>query len=465
MALTDLLQLGITDVLQHIRSRQLSPVELVRTYLERIEKLNPTLNVYLTVLSESALAAATAAEQAVMRGEALGPLHGVPIALKDNCDVAGVRMTAGSKFLRENIATTDSEVTARLQKAGAILLGKLHMHEWAIGATTRNPHFGPCRNPWDPQRIPGGSSGGSGAALAADIALAAIGTDTGGSVRIPAALNGISGIRPTIGRVSIRGVAPVSWTFDTVGPMARRAEDVTHLLQVVAGYDPEEPTSVDASVPDYFAALRVGVKGLRIGLLGGHFLRESEPTVIAAVKKAAQVFVELGAHVEELELVGAEDVIDHMSELILTDAAAFHRSRMEERPQDFGQDVMTRLRRGAAVTGVQYALARQEQRRWQRYVEQVLTQYDLLLAPTCGLGAPSIEESEGVETTRLLTRFTYPINFAAVPVLSAPCGFTAEGLPVSVQIAARHWQEALVLRAAWAYQQATDWHLQRPRES
>jgi aspartyl-tRNA(Asn)/glutamyl-tRNA(Gln) amidotransferase subunit A len=465
MAFADLLQLGISEVLQYIHARQLSPVELVRAYLERIEKLNPTLNAYLTVLSGSALAAATAAEHAVMRDETLGALHGVPIALKDNCDVAGVRMTAGTKFLREHVATTDSEVAARLQKAGAILLGKLHMHEWAIGATTRNPHFGPCRNPWDPQRIPGGSSGGSGAALAADMTLAAIGTDTGGSVRIPAALNGISGIRPTVGRVSIRGVVPVSWTFDTVGPMARRAEDVAHLLQVVAGYDPEEPTSIDIPVPDYFAELHAGVKGLRIGLLSGHFLREPEPAVTDAVKKAAQVFAELGAHVDELELVGAEDVIDRMSELILTDAAAFHRTRMEERPQDFGQDVMTRLQRGASVTGVQYASARQEQRRWQRYVEQVLMRYDLLLAPTCGLGAPLIEESDGVETTRLLTRFTYPINFATVPVLSVSCGFTPEGLPVSVQIAARHWQEALVLRAAWAYQQATDWHLHRPRES
>jgi aspartyl-tRNA(Asn)/glutamyl-tRNA(Gln) amidotransferase subunit A len=437
--------------------------QLLRAYLERIEKLNPALNVYLTVLSEDALAAASAAEQAVMRGETLAPLHGVPIALKDNCDVAGVRMTAGAKFLRDNVSTTDSAVATRLQQAGAILLGKLHMHEWAIGATTRNPHFGPCRNPWDRERIPGGSSGGSGAALAADMTLGAIGTDTGGSVRIPAALNGVSGIRPTVGRVSIRGVVPVSWTFDTVGPMARRAEDVAHLLHIVAGYDSEEPTSVDAPTPDYFADLHSGVKGLRVGLLGGHFQTEPEPAVASAVRQAARVFADLGSHVEEVVLHGAEDVIDRMSELILTDAAAFHRTRMEEHPEDFGQDVLIRLQRGAAVTGVQYALARQEQRRWQRYVEQVLTRYDLLLGPTCGMGAPLIEESEGVETTRRLTRFSYPLNLALVPALSIPCGFTDQGLPVSLQIVARHWQEALVLRAAWAYQQATDWHLQRPK--
>ena len=462
MASAELLQLGITEALAHIRSRQFSPVELTRAYLERISQLNSTLNVYLTVMAEEALAMATAAEQQMMNSEDLGPLHGIPVALKDNCDVTGIRMTAGTKFLQNNVATSDSEVTARLRRAGAIFLGKTHMHEWAIGATTRNPHFGPCRNPWDPSRVPGGSSGGSGAALASDMALATIGTDTGGSVRIPAALNGISGIRPTAGRVSIRGVIPVSWTFDTIGPMARRAEDVAHLLQVIAGYDPHESTSIDVPVPDYFATLRSGIKGLRAGLCTGHFQKEPIPSVTSAVQNATRTFQDLGAHVEELELTGAESVIDRMSELILTDAAAYHQERRAARPQDFGQDVMTRLNRGAAVTGMQYALARQAQREWQRKMEEVFTRYDILLAPTCGMAAPIIEQSEGVETTRLLTRFTYPFNLAQVPVLSIPCGFTEEHMPIGLQVAARHWHEALILRVAWAYQQATDWHLQRP---
>jgi len=462
MASAELLQLGITEALTRIRSRQLSPVELTRAYLEHISQLNPHLNVYLTVTAEEALAAAEAAEQQMTSGETLGPLHGIPVALKDNCDVAGVRMTAGAKFLRDNVAISDSEVAARLRRAGAIFLGKTHMHEWAIGATTRNPHFGPCRNPWNPTRIPGGSSGGSGAAPAADMALATIGTDTGGSVRIPAALNGVSGIRPTTGRVSIRGVIPVSWTFDTIGPMARRAEDVAHLLQVVAGYDPAEPTSIDAPVPDYFATLRNGVRGLRVGLCTGHFRTEPTLSVTSAVNTAARVLQDLGAHVEECELTKAEAMIDRMSELILTDAAAYHQERRAQRPQDFGQDVMTRLSRGAGITGTQYALARQAQREWQRRMEDIFTRYDVLLAPTCGLGAPVIEQSEGVETTRLLTRFTYPLNLAQIPVISIPCGFTEEQLPIGVQVAARHWHEALVLRVAWAYQQATDWHLRRP---
>src|SRR5262245_24069800 len=379
MAAAELLRLGITEAISAIRARQLSPVELVRAYLEQIEKLNPSLNVYLTVTAEAALAAATAAEQAVIHGETKGPLLGVPMALKDNCDVAGVRMTAGTKFLRDNIARADSAVAVRLQQAGAILLGKLNMHEWAIGATTRNLFFGPCRNPWDPQRIPGGSSGGSGAAIAADMALAAIGSDTGAPVRIPAGLNGVSGMRPTIGRVSNRGVIPVSWTFDTIGPMARRAEDIAQVLQAVAGYDPADPTSMDTPVPDYLAELRQGVKDLRIGVLAGHFRTEPDPEVSEAVRQAAHVYAGLGAHLEEVELPGAEAAIERMSELILTEAAAFHQIRREERPEDFGQDVMARLQRGAAVTGVQYALARDAQRHWQRQMEHVFTRYELLL--------------------------------------------------------------------------------------
>jgi aspartyl-tRNA(Asn)/glutamyl-tRNA(Gln) amidotransferase subunit A len=462
MASSKLLNLGITEALRKIYTRELSPVELVRSYLERIDELNASLNVYLTVTAEEALATAAAAEKAVIRGDALGILHGLPVALKDNCEVAGVRMTAGSKFLRDHVAAKDSEVASRLRRAGAIILGKLCMHEWAIGGTTRNPYYGPGRNPWDPTRIPGGSSGGSGAALAADLALATLGTDTGGSVRIPAALNGVCGLRPTSGRISNQGVVPVSWTFDTVGPMARRAEDVAHLLQALAGYDPNDPTSVDVEVKDYLSGIHAGVKGLRVGLLGGHFLKEPRPEVSKMVLKAARVYEDLGAAVEELELPGAEATIERTSEMLLSEAAAFHQARLEQSPDDFGQDVLARLRIGAGITGIEYALAREEQRRWQRQLEEIFGRYQVLLAPTCGIPAPLIEESEGVETTRLLTRFTYPFSLAQVPVMSIPCGFTENNLPVGMQLVGRHWQEALLLRVAWAYQQTTDWHLRRP---
>lgn len=461
MTPSDLVQLGITDIVDLVQTRQLSPFELVDSYLERIDALNASLNVYLTVMAEEARTGARAAERALRDTDGLGPLHGVPIALKDNYAVAGVRMTAGSRFLHDHVATTDAEVVTRLRAAGAIVLGKLNMHEWAIGATTRNPHYGACRNPWDADRIPGGSSGGSGAAVAADMAAASLGTDTGGSVRIPAALNGVCGLRPTVGRISNRGVIPVSWTFDTVGPLARRAEDVARLLQALAGYDAEDLTSVNQPASDYLSGLRQGVQGLRIGLLGGHFQTEPQPEVRDAISRAAQVYANLGAQIEEVELAEAESTIERTSEMLLAEAAAYHQPRLAERAEDFGPDVLTRLRIGAGVSGSQYARNRQEQRRWQRELDRAFARFDILLAPTCGMPAPGIESSEGVETTRLLTRFTYPFSLAEVPVLSLPCGF-CNGLPVGLQLVAPHWQEARLLRVAWAYQQETDWHLQRP---
>lgn len=461
MTASDFAQLGIAEVVGLIRAGHLSPVTLVQSCLDRIESLNPVLNVYLTVMADAALVAAKAAEQAVEAGDALGPLHGVPVALKDNCEVAGVRLTGGTPFLRDHVATADAEVVSRLRQAGAIILGKLNMHEWAIGGTTRNPHYGPCHNPWDPTRIPGGSSGGSGAAVAADMALVTVGTDTGGSVRIPAALNGVCGLRPTMGRISNRGVIPVSWTFDTAGPLARRAEDIAQVLQVLAGYDPHDVTSIDQPVGDYLAGLNDGVKGWRVGLLGGHFRTEPQPAVVALITQAARVFEELGAHVEEVDLVDAEGTIERASDMLLADAAAFHQARLAERADDFGPDVRTRLQIGAQVSGGQYALALQEQRRWQRQLRQTFERYDILLAPTCGIPAPLIGDSEGVQTTRLLTRFTYPFSLAQVPVLSVPCGFTAGPLPVGMQLIAPAWAEAAILRAAQAYQQVTDWHLRR----
>ncbi len=461
MTVADFTRLGISDVVGLIRTGQLSPVEVVQSCLDRIESLNPALNAYLTVMADAALAAAKAAEQAVAAGDTVGPLHGVPVALKDNCEVAGVRLTGGTPFLRDNVATADADIVSRLHRAGAIILGKLNMHEWAIGGTTRNPHYGPCHNPWDPTRIPGGSSGGSGAAVAADLALVTVGTDTGGSVRIPAALNGVCGLRPTMGRISNRGVIPVSWTFDTVGPLARRVEDIARVLQILAGYDPHDLTSIDQPVGDYLAGLNDEVKGWRIGLLGGHFRTEPQSVVVTLITQAARVFEELGAHVEEVELVDAEGTIERASEMLLADAAAFHQARLAERTDGFGPDVRARLQIGAQVSGSQYVLARQEQRRWQRQLKQTFERYDLLLAPTCGIPAPLIEESEGVQTTRLLTRFTYPFSLAQVPVLSVPCGFTQGSLPVGMQLIAPAWAEAVILRAAQAYQQITDWHLRR----
>lgn len=453
--------LGAREAAEAIAAGELSPRELVAALLHRIETRAEPLNAFRTVMAAEAAAAAADAERAVERGEPLGPLHGVPIALKDNIAVAGVRMTASTTFLRDNVADHDATVVKRLRAAGAIIVGKLHMAEWAIGGTTQNIHFGPARNPWDTERTPGGSSGGSGNAVAADLTPVTLGSDTGGSIRIPASLNGVTGLRPTAGRVSNHGTIPVAWTFDTVGPLARRAEDVARVLGVIAGHDPEDPVCADRAVDDYEAALDRGAEGLAIGLLGGEF-RSSLPAETAALHDAAAGVLEgLGARVVFVELSGVEAIGEWTADLLLAEAAAFHAERLAEAPDGFAPDVRARLRRGAAVTGPHYGRGRQEQRRWTREVLGALDGVDLLLAPAAPGPAPLIAESDPLETTRELARYLSIFGFARVPALAVPVGFT-QGLPVAMQLVGRHFDEATLLRAAHAYQQATDWHLRRP---
>ena len=454
--------LGVREAAQAIAEGRLSPGELVAAFLERIEATAEPLNAFRTVLAEEARAAAADAEHAVERGEPLGPLHGVPIGLKDNIAVEGVPMTASTAVLRDNVADHDANVVMRLRAAGAIIVGKMHMAEWAIGGTTQNLHFGPARNPWDTARVAGGSSGGSGAAVAADLLPVTLGSDTGGSIRIPAALNGITGLRPTAGRVSNHGTIPVAWTFDTVGPMARRAEDVACVLGVIAGYDPEDPVTADRPVDNYEAALAHGADGLTVGLLGGEF-RDRLPAETAALHDAAAgVFEDLGARVVAVDgLSGVERVGEWTADLLLAEAAAFHAGRLAETPEVFAEDVLARLRRGAAVTGPRYAEGRQEQRRWTREVLGALERVDLLIAPATPGPAPLLAESDPLHTTRHLAQYVSIFGFARVPSLAVPVGFT-DGLPVSMQLVGRHFDEAMLLRAAHAYQQATDWHLRRP---
>ncbi|MGH2883455.1 MAG: amidase, partial [Solirubrobacteraceae bacterium] len=332
--------LSIARARERIASGQLSPVALVEAHLSRIAQANDQLNAFRTVLAEPALAQANRVEEAARRGDPLGPLAGIPVALKDNIEVAGVPMTAGTPYLGAGLAPADAPVWERMRRAGAVLLGKLHMSEWAIGGTTQNVHYGPCHNPWDPERVSGGSSGGSGTAIAADMAMAALGTDTGGSARIPAALCGVSALRPSGGRVSNRGSVPVAWTFDAICPMARRAEDVAQVLAVIAGYDHEDPASLDVRQDDYLAGLERGAEGLRIGLLVGDWLEDPLPAIAAAVREAAAVLERLGAVVEELELPGRAEAFDLAGELVLAEAAWFHRERLRDSPEMYGPDVL-----------------------------------------------------------------------------------------------------------------------------
>jgi aspartyl-tRNA(Asn)/glutamyl-tRNA(Gln) amidotransferase subunit A len=451
---------SIAETTALIGAGKLSAVELARTYLDRIDAFDPALNVYRTVTRELALEQAGAVDEAARAGRPLGPLAGVPVALKDNIAVSGFEMTAGTRHRAGVVADEDAPVYERLRDAGAVLLGKLSMSEWAIGATNQNIHYGDVHNPWDPTRVSGGSSGGSGAAIGADLAAATLGTDTGGSVRIPAALNGCCGLRPTAGRVSNRGSIPVAWTFDTIGPLARRAEDVAAVLHVIAGYDHEDPVTVDTPVGDYAGGLRVGVRGMRVGVLRA-WQDELDADLRARLEAAASQLESLGAELVEAELTGIDEAIEWTAELLLAEAASVHRERLRDCPEIFADDVLRRLRRGESISGAHYGRGREWQRAFRRRVLDALAGCDLLLVPSAARHAPTAAESEPLAMTGVLARYTGVWVLSRTPALSVPIGFV-EDMPVAMQLVGHPFEEGLLLRAAAAYQSATDWHLRRP---
>jgi aspartyl-tRNA(Asn)/glutamyl-tRNA(Gln) amidotransferase subunit A len=458
----DLNYLTLVEASDLIARGEITAEDLTQAQLERISRIEPKLNSFITLTTEAALKRAREADAEIRKGIYRGPLHGIPIALKDLYETGGVPTTAGSLFFADWVPEEDGEVVKRLEKAGAISLGKLNMHEIALGVTTNNPHFGACHNPWDVERTPGGSSGGSGAALAAGLCMGSLGSDTGGSIRIPASLCGIVGFKPSFGRVSLRGVVPLSWNLDHAGPMARRVSDAAVILQVIAGYDPEDPVSVDTPVPDYLAQLNGNVRGWRVALAEDSFFTRAEAEIIAAVQQSAEVFASLGAQVNMVEFPGGYEAARDNGLMTTSDAAAFHRERRKEQPEKFGADVRQRLESGAAVTSSEYSLARRNQTVLRRKFEQFFDEYDLLLIPTTPIAAPFLEGPDAVEQARTLTRFTSPFNLTGLPAISLPCGFTAQGLPVGLQIVTRPWGEAALLRAAQAFESATDWHKRRP---
>ena len=361
---TELVSLSIASSAELLAAAEISPVELVQAHLARIQQIDPLLNCFITLTPELALQQARQAEREIQAGACRGPLHGIPLALKDLFETAGVRTTAGSSFFAENVPEQDAYVVGRLQQAGAVLLGKLNMHEIALGVTNENPHFGTTCNPWDLRCIPGGSSGGSAAALVAGLCLGSLGTDTGGSIRIPASLCGVVGLKPTRGRVSLRGVIPLSWNLDHAGPMARNVRDTALLLGVIAGYDPQDPWSVDHPVEDYLAGLEQGIAGWRVALATDEYF--TDPAVVngqvwQAVYQAARAFEQLGAQVDEVAFPGARQAALANGLMTTSDGAAFHRERLQANPSGFGTDVLARLRLGAAYTSTEYSLARQAQ--------------------------------------------------------------------------------------------------------
>ena len=468
MPANDLHYLTISEAASLIESKQLSPVELVSAHLDRIERTDERLNSFITLLADEATAAAKDAETEIRNGDYRGSLHGIPIGLKDLYYTKGIRTTVGSKIMRDFIPDYDAAVTERFRDAGAILMGKLQMHEFALGATSENPHDGPARNPWDTTRITGGSSGGSGSAVASGQCMAALGSDTGGSIRIPASACGIVGHKPTFGRVSRIGVFPLANSLDTVGPMTRSVRDAAIVMNAIAGYDERDQSSANRPDEDFTRLLGQDISGLRIGLPQDYFYDMIDDEVTAAVQEAAQVLEGLGAQVEECSIPALNDSISISGTILLTEAAEIHLDNLRECADDFGPDVRGRLEEGAMTPAVTYIAAQRARTEFNRAVAESMRTYDILLAPTTALGAPKLGDRVvdvgGVQEAKLaiMPRLTRPHNICGIPTVSVPCGFTSEGLPIGMQLAARPFEDALALQAAYAYEQATDWHTRHP---
>jgi aspartyl-tRNA(Asn)/glutamyl-tRNA(Gln) amidotransferase subunit A len=443
--------------------RETVPVSTaVEAFLDRIELRQAELNCFISVQADSALEHARLVDAADRRTL---PLAGVVLAVKDNTDVAGVPSTSGAELYRHYLPDQDACVVARLRAAGAVVIGKTSLHELAYGGTNDNAHFGPVRNPWDPTRIPGGSSGGSGVAVAADLCTAALGTDTGGSVRIPAAFNGVSGLRTTLGSVSNRGVRPISPTFDTVGPMARSVADIARLTAVMAGFDPHDPWAVDHPAPGGLlaAAATSDLRGRRIGIPRGYFYDDLDAEVASRVEGALDQLRDLGAELVELEISGSEEANADATLIIRAEAYARYSGELHATPMLIGADVRQRLWLGSEITGGHVAAAGMRMAEWRNGVQNTLRSVDAIVVPTVRI-PPSVIAgvTDMTRTTASGTALTYPFSGAQVPGLSVPCGFTADRLPVGLQIVAAPWCESAVVAIGAAYQSVTAHHLARP---
>jgi aspartyl-tRNA(Asn)/glutamyl-tRNA(Gln) amidotransferase subunit A len=454
----------IAELAPRLRRKEVSPVEVARACLDRIEKFNPALNAFIPVTAEAALAEARAAEIEISRGEWRGPLHGIPIAIKDLIDTAGTRTTAASGLYQNRVPTEDAEVVRRLRLAGAVILGKNNLHEFAYGGSSLVSFFGDVHNPWNIGHIAGGSSGGSAAAVAAGLCYAAIGTDTAGSIREPAALCGCVGIKPTYGRVSARGVIPLSWSLDHVGPMAATVGDAAVLLQAIAGYDPLDVCSADVPVSDYVPGLRDGAKTLRVGIPRPHFYDDLDDEVRAAVEQALVV---IGTQVAEIREVRIEVSSDRTVQA--AESYAYHADNVARTPELYQPETLRRIRSGANISAAEYIQRRRELDQERRRAHDIFGEVDLLVTPTMPIPAPAIadlkKDPAALRPAELaLLRNTRPFNVWGLPAISVPCGFTKSGLPIGLQIAGAHWREDLVLRLAHAYEQATEWYKRRCRD-
>jgi aspartyl-tRNA(Asn)/glutamyl-tRNA(Gln) amidotransferase subunit A len=452
----------ILEVGRLLRNREISPVELTKDCLAKIENLNPVLNAFITVTADFAMQQARQAESEILHGENRGPLHGIPLGLKDIVDTEGICTTAASALFKDRVPTQDAEVVRRLRNAGAVFLGKQNLHEFAYGGSSMISYYGEVHNPWNPGHIAGGSSGGSAAAVAAGLGFGAIGTDTAGSVREPAAQCGVVGIKPTFGRVSARGVIPLSSSLDHVGPIARTVSDVAVLLQAVAGFDPEDKNSVDMPVPDYPAALQVETQKLRIGIPRKFFYEDLDVEVASAVELALDVLKSLGCEIREMNLDVPTD-----RTLQAAESYAHHREFVKRSPELYQPETLRRIRTGENISTAQVEAALRDLAKARSEIQRVFSNLDFLVTPAVPIAAPPLAElKENPDLLRprelVLLRNTRPFNVWGLPAISVPCGFTIAGLPIGLQIAGPAWSEAAVLRLAYAYEQATNWHTREP---
>ncbi|MGH9633883.1 MAG: amidase [Candidatus Angelobacter sp.] len=453
--------LDLSEASRAVQKKEVSPVELTQACLARIEKLNPHLNAFITVTGTEALDAARKAEAEIARGEWKGPLHGIPLAVKDLIETAGVKTTAASAVLQDNVPNADAEVIRRLKSAGAILLGKLNLHEFAYGGSGVIGHFGPARNPWNTAHITGGSSSGSAAAVAACLCYGAIGTDTTGSIRLPAACCGITGLKPTYGLVSARGVIPLSWSLDHVGPMARTAADAALMLQVIAAYDPQDIGSQKFPPVYYPSAIEESIATLRIGVAHDYW-NEVDGEIKSAVDSAVAALGKMISGAQEVELSTETD-----RTLVRCEAYAYHQKYLPEKEKSYDPETLRRIGSGADVTAPQYIQAQRELLQQRRQILQMFERIDLILTPTTPMLAPTFTELQAApdqlrNKEMIMLRNTRPFNVYGLPSISVNCGFSKSGLPIGLQIIGAPGSEGSVLGLAHAYQKQTDWHKHKP---
>ena len=465
---TELCYISAGQLSRLVQAKEVSPVEIVDAHLARIGATEPALNSFITLLPEEARAAARRAETEIRAGNYRGPLHGIPVGLKDLYNTAGVRTTSGSRIFDNFVPKEDCTVAARFLRAGAVLLGKLNMHPFAYGPTGENSDYGHMHNPWDPELVAGGSSGGSGSAAAAGQCTITTGSDTGGSIRIPAALCGIVGFKPTYGLVSRYGLTPLSWSLDHPGPMVRTVEDAALTMNVIAGHDAKDPASARAEIPDYATGLTGDVRGLRVGVPKEYFDAPLDPEVERVVRAAIDLLADMGAVVTEVSFPMFPHSDPISTTIIMAEAAAYHRDLLTTDADKIYPPVRLRLEAGLFISAADYLRAQQARSMFNGEARRLLERVDLLAGPTEPVTAPKLlatkvqagEHTLGTVTG--LTQYTRAYNITGFPAVSVPCGFSESGLPIALQLAGRPFDDATVLRAAHAYEQATDWGQRRP---